>query len=786
MLKFVTHNKLQRLFNKKLLAVLCLLLPWSFGFAEGGDDGASVAKLQKEVLMERSKSKQKAREIERLSKENKELAEKEEASNTSSDGGSTGSTQSSGNGQGLPNEKSPELEQYQLSSKNNQSSTARLEVESPVNTNMSTADSGDEDSFESSKVQSKSTAASSIQDSAVSSAITADSQPENTSSAQQQNLELKSAQPSKESAEVLTEITNKLVDMEQALKSVEDTLKLERESFQQEREEYKGALEQTKAQYDQDMLRLNEQMATAQENAVHLQEGLDTKTQQLNQARSDIGNLKKDAMRSEQIRGQLNKILKESQDKSQAEAERLAKESQANKVALDKANADLQASQDRSVELTKQLETSKLESTQLASNLEETNKLLQTQQAESERLGKEAQQNKEAFEKANLDLQASQDRSIELTKQLETSELKSMELTKDLATTNDTLKAKTDEAERLAKESQKNQEDLDKANLAIQALKKQLSKPKQQRSDVEKFPKLDPKILEKLAKVEPAVLKKLSTVNKNDLERLAKVNADTLKKLSAVSKDDLEKLAKVEPAVLKKLSTVSKDDLERLAKVDADTLKKLSSLDKNILEKVAKFNPDELKKMAVMSQKDLKEAIKISQPEKEKPIVAEESRPSRFSNTGNTKGKRSQAIDRKQNGDDMPEETIVFELKERLTVLENENEKLRLHISRKDSFNSQVPTDGSEDPAIIKKNEKQTSLEHQERLSQKATKQKTQSRNQFAFGNKTSSLAKDSSKLQARPQLNTSKRVIEPITKEVEKHFSDIKSGDLTQQKGYR
>ena len=190
--------------------------------------------------------------------------------------------------------------------------------------------------------------------------------------------------------------------------------------------------------------------------------------------------------------------------------------------------------------------------------------------------------------------------------------------------------------------------------------------------------------------------------------------------------------------------------------------------------------------MAVMSQKDLKEAIKISQPEKEKPIVAEESRPSRFSNTGNTKGKRSQAIDRKQNGDDMPEETIVFELKERLTVLENENEKLRLHISRKDSFNSQVPTDGSEDPAIIKKNEKQTSLEHQERLSQKATKQKTQSRNQFAFGNKTSSLAKDSSKLQARPQLNTSKRVIEPITKEVEKHFSDIKSGDLTQQKGYR
>ena len=105
-----------------------------------------------------------------------------------------------------------------------------------------------------------------------------------------------------------------------------------------------------------------------------------------------------------------------------------------------------------------------------------------------------------------------------------------------------------------------------------------------------------------------------------------------------------------------------------------------------------------------MSQKDLKEAIKISQPEKEKPIVAEESRPSRFSNTGNTKGKRSQAIDRKQNGDDMPEETIVFELKERLTVLENENEKLRLHISRKDSFNSQVPTDGSEDPAIITEN----------------------------------------------------------------------------------
>ena len=186
MLKFVTHNKLQRLFNKKLLAVLCLLLPWSFGFAEGEDN---VAKLQKELLMERSKSKQKAREIERLSKENKELKEKEEASNTSSDGGSTGSTQSSGNGQGLPNEKSPELEQYQLSSKNNQSSTARLEVESPVNTNMSTADSGDEDSVESSKAQSKSTAASSIQDSAVSSAITADSQPENNSSAQQQNLE---------------------------------------------------------------------------------------------------------------------------------------------------------------------------------------------------------------------------------------------------------------------------------------------------------------------------------------------------------------------------------------------------------------------------------------------------------------------------------------------------------------------------------------------------------------------------------------------------------------------
>ena len=134
MLKFVTHNKLQRLFNKKRLAVLCLLLPWSFGFAEGGEDEANVAKLQKEVLMERSKSKQKAREIERLSKENKELAEKEEASNTSSDGGSTGSTQSSGNGQRLPNEKSLELEQYQLSSKNNQSSTARLEVESPTNT----------------------------------------------------------------------------------------------------------------------------------------------------------------------------------------------------------------------------------------------------------------------------------------------------------------------------------------------------------------------------------------------------------------------------------------------------------------------------------------------------------------------------------------------------------------------------------------------------------------------------------------------------------------------------
>ena len=127
MLKFVTHNKLQRLFNKKRLAVLCLLLPWSFGFAEGE---ANVAKLQKEVLIERNKSKQKAREIERLSKENKELED------TSSNGGSTGSTQSSGNGQGLPNEKSSEVEQYQLSSKNNQSSTARLEVESPTNTNV--------------------------------------------------------------------------------------------------------------------------------------------------------------------------------------------------------------------------------------------------------------------------------------------------------------------------------------------------------------------------------------------------------------------------------------------------------------------------------------------------------------------------------------------------------------------------------------------------------------------------------------------------------------------------
>ena len=262
MIKFVTHDKLKRFLNKKRLAVLCLLLPWSFGFAEGNDNQVNVARLQKEVLIERSKSKQKAREIERLSKENKELAEKEQGSNTSSNGGSTGNTQSSGNGQGLSNEKSPEVEQYKLSA-------APLETESHTNTNMSTASSGDEDSLESSTVQRKSTVASSIQDSAISSAITADSKPENTSSVQQQNLELQSGQSSKKSAEVLTEMTNKLVDMEKALKSVEDTLQSEREKFQQERQEYKDALEQN----DQGMLRLNEQIATVQENVLHLQEG---------------------------------------------------------------------------------------------------------------------------------------------------------------------------------------------------------------------------------------------------------------------------------------------------------------------------------------------------------------------------------------------------------------------------------------------------------------------------------------------------------------------------------
>ena len=69
---------------------------------------------------------------------------------------------------------------------------------------MSTAADAEEDASDSPQVSRKSTVASSIQDSATSSAITADSQPENTSSAQQQSLELQSAQPSNESAEVLT------------------------------------------------------------------------------------------------------------------------------------------------------------------------------------------------------------------------------------------------------------------------------------------------------------------------------------------------------------------------------------------------------------------------------------------------------------------------------------------------------------------------------------------------------------------------------------------------------